>query len=597
MLTLLAGAAVGQDLSAATERLFEAAHEGDLSQAQISIAGGGDIHAVNDWGLTPVDLAADRGHFHVVHYLLQVRDIQDQKQQQKDKAAPAPMTAPTPAPSAVQPPPPAAPARTVYQAPLSEPAPPPASPPPGGPSPFDAGTPLASPVLPIIGNVRGPSAVDQAKNETVRAVVAEEARKGETVPGTEPVTAKPVATDEGEGFWNYMRDFIMPGTDQPVERPAAPVEVAETPAAPRQEPPSPPESVARARPAEKPGLFNRMVSVFKPKVKPEIKPEDIPVKAEVKPPVVLKKASPSKEETDFLDRMMAVFTGGKDGETPLDEPAPVAETKTEPTGGEPPLVLEKVLPDLPAAPAEADKGLLNKIMSVFSPDAEQRASTAPSKAAPRKAPEQEARQAMLVPGPSPKKAVRVNPGNNRLEAVLSVGSDSSLGKQPPENSSAGRFDVNCIDKKAGTVLFCIEKLNWPAEIEPHFIGDSIMYTGARTIVRYDDGRASYYHTVFPSGSFSTIVNYFTRRYGEPTGMLNRNVAPLGQPRSPNPTVLWQGVGPETDLLTTLEIRMYDDNRGSFPDTKRGGVYLYHEKSKSIFPQISVTELMLLRAKE
>ena len=55
--------------------------------------------------------------------------------------------------------------------------------------------------------------------------------------------------------------------------------------------------------------------------------------------------------------------------------------------------------------------------------------------------------------------------------------------------------------------------------------------------------------------------------------------------------------PKTNLLTTLEVRMYDDNRGDFPDTKRGAVYLYNEKSQSVFPHVSMVELMLLRAEE
>ncbi len=75
------------------------------------------------------------------------------------------------------------------------------------------------------------------------------------------------------------------------------------------------------------------------------------------------------------------------------------------------------------------------------------------------------------------------------------------------------------------------------------------------------------------------------------------MAPLAQPRKPNPTVVWQSIAPVTNLVTTLEVRMYDDNRGGFPDTKRGAVYLYHEWSQSVFPQVSAVELMLLRAKE
>ena len=43
--------------------------------------------------------------------------------------------------------------------------------------------------------------------------------------------------------------------------------------------------------------------------------------------------------------------------------------------------------------------------------------------------------------------------------------------------------------------------------------------------------------------------------------------------------------------------MYDDNRGDFPDTRRGAVYLYNTQSQAVFPHVSMVELMLLRAGE
>ena len=127
--------------------------------------------------------------------------------------------------------------------------------------------------------------------------------------------------------------------------------------------------------------------------------------------------------------------------------------------------------------------------------------------------------------------------------------------------------------------------------------DSVMYEGVRTIVRYDEGAAAYYHTLFRSESYTAIVNFFTRRYGPPTKKLKRSIAPLAKQRRLNPTVIWQSIAPVTNLLTTLEVRKYDDNRGGFPDTSRGAVYLYHEWSQPVFPYLSSVELMLLRAEK
>jgi hypothetical protein len=92
---------------------------------------------------------------------------------------------------------------------------------------------------------------------------------------------------------------------------------------------------------------------------------------------------------------------------------------------------------------------------------------------------------------------------------------------------------------------------------------------------------------------SDLVSHYTARYGAPTEKLNRSIAPLAAPRQPNPIAMWRSVDPVTNLVSTLEIRKYDDSRGGFPDTKRGAIMLYHTWSEPIFPLLSTTELMLL----
>ena len=83
---VLNGQTTGQELSTSTKKLFEAVNNGDLAQVRISIADGANFKAVNTWGITPVDLAVDKGHLDIVHYLLQVSEMQSQK----GKLAPVP---------------------------------------------------------------------------------------------------------------------------------------------------------------------------------------------------------------------------------------------------------------------------------------------------------------------------------------------------------------------------------------------------------------------------------------------------------------------------------------------------------------------------
>ena len=186
--------------------------------------------------------------------------------------------------------------------------------------------------------------------------------------------------------------------------------------------------------------------------------------------------------------------------------------------------------------------------------------------------------------------------NKPKSVIYKIGRATVLNKAPLSMASTDTFYQSCIIKKSGTLIFCIENLNWPDKIRTFFSTDSNLPKNTHTIVRYDRGAATYFHTLFPSKSYNQIINFFTQRYGTPTKTLERSIAPLAKKRRVNPTVMWQSISPATKLLTTLEVRMYDDNRGGFPDTKRGAIYLYNEKSQTIFPHVSLVELMLLRAK-
>ncbi|MDG2205384.1 MAG: ankyrin repeat domain-containing protein, partial [Alphaproteobacteria bacterium] len=74
-MTLTAGLAVtalAQDISPATTRLFDAVWADDLGRVKAAITAGASISAVNELGVRPVDMAVDRGHFGIAHYLLSV---------------------------------------------------------------------------------------------------------------------------------------------------------------------------------------------------------------------------------------------------------------------------------------------------------------------------------------------------------------------------------------------------------------------------------------------------------------------------------------------------------------------------------------------
>ncbi|MBT6240893.1 MAG: ankyrin repeat domain-containing protein [Rhodospirillaceae bacterium] len=643
------GESAGQEQSEATKQLFEAVYDGNMAKVQISIAGGGDIHALNSWGITPVDLAVDKGHFDIVHYLLQVRDLQSQKK----KPAPTPPVArvtslgATPnQPPPLAPAPSAAPVAEVYAPPpeagpwsatvvTSEPPPPPAV--IAGPSPFDQET-QTSTALPVIGTVRGPAATSAGKvidtsvqaavedtfQEVVKkqpkpkpapikaipeVVVKQQPAKQVAKPKPTPKKTPPIANDE-PGIWGNIKSFLSfddepktetPAPSKPAPKPAPVVKTAEEPK------PGPVVEVVKSASLEQATAPVSPPNVTGPPPDIDVKilpenvtpapltkvsdddlepPQVVPVEAKAPPAKIVKKVVPP-------DTTVAKVTRIDNSKSAA--PKKIVEGKS----GKPAVQVGSTT--LPGKPREQD-GFFSKVMSIFSSE-EEEAKTAEKPSEDTNSATEETsdwsvknvEQAQVVPRKPTKKVVRELPDNRLDGVILSLGRTTSLGKSPPPQTPAPWYYKSCINKKMGSTVFCIEPLDWPSDIQPYLLTDSILYEGTQSIVRYDEGAATYFHILFPSQSYPSIITYFSKRYGAPTQKLKRSIAPLAEPRRINPTVIWQSIAPVTNLLTTLEIRMFDDNRGSFPDTKRGAIYLYHEWSQPVFPQLSSVELMLLRS--
>lgn len=198
-----------------------------------------------------------------------------------------------------------------------------------------------------------------------------------------------------------------------------------------------------------------------------------------------------------------------------------------------------------------------------------------------------------------KKRKKLQGPNQFLSGVsLTVGQSLKIAKEPLEKPKTGPDTRKpCIQKRAGALMFCCEPVDWAATIKPYFEVNTIMYQGFQAVIRYDEGRASNFFTLFDSRAYATIIDYYTKRYGPPTQTLKRGIAPLAQPRRANPVSIWRSIDPTTSLVSTLEIRQFDDSRVGFPDIRRGALMLYHAWSEPIFPQLSALELMVLKPHE
>ncbi len=191
--------ASGEGSPAATKQLFKAVHDNNLAAVQISIAAGADVTATNELGLMAIDVAVDRGHFEVAHFLLSIRNFRRTKQ--AETAPPPPLSVVPPAPAA------AAPVKQPELATSPPAAVPPTAPwPANKPSPFDAATTDPSSNLPLIGPVYGP--------ENAPPPVAAPNSAQAPPPAVEtPSKSEPAQP----GFFNRLTGMFRSGEEEPLE--------------------------------------------------------------------------------------------------------------------------------------------------------------------------------------------------------------------------------------------------------------------------------------------------------------------------------------------------------------------------------------------
>jgi len=150
---------------------------------------------------------------------------------------------------------------------------------------------------------------------------------------------------------------------------------------------------------------------------------------------------------------------------------------------------------------------------------------------------------------------------------------------------------SCIRKRRGKISFCIVPVDWPHTLENIFSVNTSLYQGTRAIARYDGDKASHFHALYRSKNHAKILEFFKKRYGKPTDVWRRIIAPFGKPRQPNPTFVWRSLDTELNKVTVLEMRKFDDTRTVFPDTEHGAIRLYTAGGPPVFPIITAHDIM------
>ena len=379
---------------------------------------------------------------------------------------------------------------------------------------------------------------------------------------------------------------------QPVAEPPAPPSPAQA-AAPQPEHMAPavpelaaaPSEQVAAAAQEEPGLLERMGLLFSGDDTP-------PVEGEEKPGFFGRLASLVPDiGGDGAEEAPAEADASEDEPAPNTPPVPATETAAGAEDGDEPAKEEqrgwmgRALDFVGLGDTEADIQARKEARAA--------AAAAPKAPPPTKKPGRQVAHARPVTEP---KIDRVQSREPLRGVALTLGETTGLGEAAPPVAGGARRPEGCVTKRHDTLLFCVRPVDWPVEMEPHFRVATIMYQGAKAVVRYADGETARFHAIFPAESFNAVAAYFERRFGPPTDEFRREVRPFASTPLANPALMWQSIvgSAEGERVAVLEVRRYDDVRGGFPDTKHGVVMLYWTNAPPIFPQLSSMDLMMIQ---
>ncbi len=172
---------------------------------------------------------------------------------------------------------------------------------------------------------------------------------------------------------------------------------------------------------------------------------------------------------------------------------------------------------------------------------------------------------------------------------LTLGDSVAMGH--PQRRYGADEPSACISKRQRHSAFCVVPVDWPAEIADAFSVNTILYQGSRALARYDRDAAVHIHAIFDSGAYNRVLSFLRGRFGSPTDEWRRVVAPFGKPRQANPTYVWRSRDPETQQISVLEVRKFDDARAVFPDMEHGSVRLYMAGGPTVFPAVTAIDIM------
>ncbi len=209
-----------------------------------------------------------------------------------------------------------------------------------------------------------------------------------------------------------------------------------------------------------------------------------------------------------------------------------------------------------------------------------------------------ASEASPTPGPKPRPEIALaaapspTPRVEALAAGAPLGVSLKLGLGATAATAAG--DEPCVDKRKGAVRICILPVEWPAEIERHFLVDSFLYRGAKALARFENGEATRLYAQFPAASFEAVADLHRRRLGPPQEIGERQTRLAGGGKAANRVLVWKLRDAAGKRVSVVEIRSLDDVRRRTATPGYGAIQAYYEGARSMFSQVSALDLMRLQ---
>ena len=241
------------------------------------------------------------------------------------------------------------------------------------------------------------------------------------------------------------------------------------------------------------------------------------------------------------------------------------------------------------APSAVGQSPAPEIEGAASPAAEPPPATPAPSARQIPAPEIEA--APAPPAAEPTRSEAAPRRETEPPAELGLGISLKLG----QDAASGVLSAEspCVEKSKGAVRVCVLAVEWPAEIESHFLVDGFLYRGVKALVRFENGAATRLYAQFPSESFAAVSDYHQDRLGSPTEVKEHETRLQGSGKVMNQVLVWKRGDAADGRTVVLEIRKHDDVRRNTA-ARFGVIQVYYEGSGSMFSQLSGRDLMRLR---